>query len=477
MDRGSTAQGGGGWREVLQVAWPLVVSTGSFTLMQFVDRIFLAWYDARAIQAALPAGILSFTLISGFMATAGFVNTFVAQYHGAGDARGCSRSTAQGVWLSLMSWPLLLALIPLGRAVLRVSGHPPEVLALELQYFTILMAGGVSIPLGAAISGFFTGRGDTRTNMLATIAGNVVNAGLAYVLVFGRLGLPELGIRGAGIATVLSGFVAPALLGARYFARSLRASHATAETWRIDRALLARLVRFGLPSGLHLCLDVASFSVFVLLIGRLGGAALAVSNLSLSINMLAFMPLIGISIAATTLVGQYQGRGDSSSAERAGWSSLRVGLAYMACVGATYVLFPGFYFGLFTQREAAGLHRAELLETGRWLLCMMAAWGLFDAATLVLSGALKGAGDTRFVMLYTSAMAWGLLVPVQATLTLRYGAGVLASWGWLTTYIMLLSVGFVLRFRGGRWKDIRVVPPAGPPPVAPEGGESVLLPE
>jgi multidrug resistance protein, MATE family len=467
----------GGIREVVRVAWPLIISTGSFTLMQFVDRMFLAWHDAVSIQAALPAGILSFTLVSGFMAMAGYTNTFVAQYHGAGDRRGCSRATAQGVWLSLLSWPLLLALIVPGQWLLRVSGHPPDVLAQELDYFTILMAGGVTVPLGAAASSFFTGRGDTFTNMVATVAGNLVNVGLDYLMIFGHGGFPAMGIRGAAYATVLAGLVPPLLLGARYFGRSLRAGYGTAETWRPDRVLLTRLLRFGLPAGIHLCLDVASFTVFVLLIGRLGGEALAVSNLALSINMLAFMPLIGISVAASTLVGQYQGRGDSATAEKAGWNALRVGLGYMAVVGATYLLLPGVYFGLFARRAESGLDAAALLQTGRWLLVMMAGWGLFDAANLVLAGALKGAGDTRFVMIYSSVMGWGLLVPVQLALSLYVRAGVLLSWGWLTLYIILLSAGFLVRFRGARWKDIRVIEPVGPPAVAREGGERVLLPD
>lgn len=464
----------GGYREVLRIALPLIISTGSFTLMQFVDRMFLAWHSALAIQAALPAGILSFTLISGFMATAGYANTFVAQYHGAGDRRGCSRATAQGVWLSLACWPILLLLIPVGHLLLRASGHPAEVLALELDYFTILLAGGVTVPLGAAVSSFFTGRGDTFTNMVATVAGNLVNVLLDYLLIFGHGGFPELGIRGAAYATVIAGLVPPLWLGVIYFGRRLRAEYRTHETWRPDRALLGRLIRFGLPSGIHLCLDVASFTVFVLMIGRLGGAALAVSNLALSINMLAFMPLIGISIAASTLVGQYQGRGDSTTAERAGWNSLRVGLLYMTVVGLSYLLLPEFYFGLFARRAESGLDRAVLLADGRWLLVMMAAWGLFDAVTLVLSGALKGAGDTRFVMIYSSAMAWGLLVPVQVLLTLRFQAGVLLSWGWLTLYVMVLSIGFWFRFRGAKWKSIRVVEPVAPPPIT---HESVVLPE
>ena len=455
----------GGYREVLRVAWPLIISTGSFTLMQFIDRMFLAWFSAVSIQAALPAGILSFTLISGFMAVAGYANTFVAQYHGAGEKAGCSRATAQAIWMSFFTWPVLLLLIPVGRFFLRASGHPAEVLAQELPYFTILMAGSLSVSLSAAVSSFFTGRGDTMTNMLANLVGNAVNVVLDYVFIFGHAGFPRMGIAGAAYATVIAGFVTPGILLAIYFGRKLRAEYGTARHWKLEGRLFWRMIRFGLPSGISLCLDVASFTAFVLFTGRMGELALAVSNIAFSINMVAFMPLVGISIAASTLVGQYQGKGDSLTAERAGWTSLRVGLAYMAIVALSYIALPATYFGLFARGEENGLSLAELLPLGRKLLLMMATWGLLDAVNLIVSGALKGAGDTRFVMWYSSLMAWCVMVPGQAFIVMVLNGGILMSWGWLTFYIMLVSSGFYLRFRRGRWKSIEVLEREIPAPV------------
>lgn len=467
----------GGYREVLRIAYPLVISTGSFSLMQFVDRVFLAQYSSVSIQAALPAGLLSFTLVSAFMAIAGYANTFVAQYHGSGDPRGCSRATAQGVWLALLSWPLILLLILAGRGLLRLAGHAPEVLEEELTYLTILMAGGVTIPLGAAISSFFTGRGDTLTNMYAQVAGNAVNVLLDYVMIFGHWGFPAMGIRGAAYATVVAGFVPVVIQGAIYFSRAMHARYETRTSFGFDRPLFLRMVRFGLPSGLHLFLDVSSFSVFVLMTGHMGALALAVSNIALSINSLAFMPLIGISIAASTLVGQYQGRQDGETAAKAGWTSLKVGLIYMSFMAATYLLFPHHYFVLFSERSGGGFSQAELLSVGRFLLVMMATWGLLDTVNLVLSGALKGAGDTRFVMWYSTLVAWGALVPGQWYIIYRLEAGILASWAFLAFIIMIMSVGFVLRFRAGAWKSIELIErqqPLAPPRAA---AEAAVMPD
>ena len=463
---------------MLRVAWPLIVSMGSFTLMQFCDRLFLARYSLAAIQAALPAGILSFTLIGGFMALAGYAGTFVSQYHGAGDRPACARATAQGIWLAVASWPLILALTPLGFAALRASGHPPEVLALERSYFGILMAGGIAVPLNAALNGFFSGRGDTRTTMIASLIGNVANVVLDYLMIFGRGGFPRWGIAGAAVASVIAGFVSTAYLAALYFSRTIDGAHSTRSHLRPEPALMRRLLRFGMPSAVHLVLDVGSFTLFCLWMGRLGGEALAASNIALSINNLAFMPLMGIGMAASILVGRYQGAREPAAARRSGWTSLWIGLMYMGVVGATFLLMPGAYFALFagTGDDAAAIE--ALLPMGRWLLVMMAAWGLFDAANVIVSGALRGSGDTRFVMWYSVAMAWVFWIAGEAVILFAWGGGLIASWVWMVAYVILLAVGFVRRFAGTRWQSIDLLGRGESPlPPAHPGAEAGMVKE
>ncbi|HRZ12026.1 MAG TPA: MATE family efflux transporter [Kiritimatiellia bacterium] len=464
----------GGYRETLKVAWPLILSMGSFTLMQFTDRLFLAWYSAVSIQAALPAGILSFTMVSGFMALAGYANTFVAQYHGAGNGPGCSRATAQGTLLALASWPLMLALIPLGLWLLRISGHAPAVLAEERAYFAILMLGGVTAPLGAAVGGFFSGRGDTFTTMVTNVMGNVLNIVLDYAMIFGRWGFPEMGIRGAAWATVISGFVSPALLLLLYFSRRYDQPFRTRAEFRWDAVLLRRMLRFGLPAALHLVLDVGAFTLFVLLTGRLGATALAASNIALSINNIAFMPLIGISIAASILVGQYQGRRQGAIAEKAGWTSLKLGWIYMGVIALTFALFPQAYFRLFTWRGGAELPLENILPVGRWLLLMMAAWGLLDAVNLILSGALKGAGDTRFVMIYSVVMAWGFWMSGEMVIIFLLGGGIVPAWAWMTAFVFVMAAGFLWRFRSGRWKTIELIERQTPIQPTRPGAEALI---
>ena len=459
----------GGYRELWRIAYPLVLSTAGLTINQFVDRIFLGRHSLTDIQAALPAGIMSFTLISGFMALCGYVNTFVAQYHGASEPKQCARMTAQGVILALLAWPAMLALIPAGEWILRLSNHPPDVLQAELAYFRPLMWGSLAVPLCAAIGSFYTGRGDTLRNMTAMLAGNAVNIALDYAWIFGRWGFPECGIAGAAWATVVAGFVPPLLLFAHYFGSPhLRRVYATVATFRFDWEMTRRLLHFGVPSAVNFLLDIGGFTFFILLIGRLGGVELAASNIAFSLNHLSFMPLVGLGIAASTLVGQYQGRGDNATAEKVGWTAIKMGWAYAIAIGALFVLLPRPLFLLFAEKgNPASID--PLMPLASRLMIGVAIWGVLDACNIIFAGALKGAGDTRFVMAWAMVMCWGFWIVGELVILLWLKAGLMAAWLWLVLYVIILGLGFLWRFRQGRWKTIQVIdrqippmPPHGP---------------
>jgi len=445
----------GGYREMWRIAAPLILSMGSFTIMQFCDRVFLSRYSSVTIQAALPAGILAHTLICFFQALAGYAGTFTAHYHGAKAADQGVRAAVQGLWLAFVSWPLIILLIPLGCWLMALSGHAPDVLAAENKYFIILMAGGIMVPLNAAIGGYFIGVGRTKINMFANALGCLLNIVLNYAMIFGHWGCPEMGIAGAAYATLISGLAACLLQLFIFFREQVTRTIGFSALLKIDTALMSRILRFGMPSGLQLLLDIGAFALFVMLTGRLGEVSLAASNIALSINNLAFAPLLGFGMAASTLVSQQQGAGNPEAAERAGYTGLKMGLVYMCAIGATFILFPKEYFELFRPKSAS-FSATELLAIGRTMLYLMTAWGLLDTVSIVLSGALKGAGDTRFVMVYMLLGGWLVLVP-GTLLLLHLGYGILGLWVWLAVYISVLAIGFWWRWQQGRWKTIRVI--------------------
>lgn len=438
----------------MQVAWPLIVNSASFAVLNFSDRLFLSNYGDAEFRASLPAGILFFTLVCGFMALAGYVSTFVAQMYGAGDKKGCAQATAQGIIFSLLSIPLIMLLTPVGLWCLRLSGHEPGVLAMEEEYFRILMWCGGGMTMSSALSGFFSGRGKTSVVMITNIVANGVNVVLNYVMIFGIGPFPELGITGAGWATVIGSWLCPLIFAVLYFTGDINREFSTWKNLRFNSWLFKRMLRFGFPSGVHWFLDVAAFTVFVLLVGRLGAIAHIASNIALSINLVAFMPMIGMGIGASILVGQYLGRNDPENAERIGWLAMKIGISYVALTGLTFVLFPEFYINIFNGQSAATVSYDELLFMVRILMVMLAIWGMADAVALILSGALKGAGDTHFVMYFQSAVAWGILVAGQLVIVVWLELNIYISWAWTLIYVFILGAGFFLRFRSGKWKTI-----------------------
>ncbi|NOU36483.1 MAG: MATE family efflux transporter [Kiritimatiellaceae bacterium] len=450
----NTTHSSSSYRALLRIAVPLIITSASFTVQNFCDRMFLAWYSPATLQAAVPAGILFFTLVCGFMSTAAFSNSLVAQYYGSGDLHSCSRSVAQSILLALFSFPLILLMIPVGRWMLSLSGHAPEVLAAEKTYLTVLLSGGLFLPLSSAVSSFFSGRGLTKVVMLCALLGTFVNLILNWLLIFGVGPFPEMGIAGAALASVISGFISPLIMLGLYFSKKNDRLYNTRRLFYFDAPLFRRLLRFGVPSGIHMTLDIGAFSLFVLLVGRLGETAFMAANIALSVNMIAFMPSIGIGQAAGTLVGQHLGRRDLDGAAAVGWRAVHIGWIYTLCAALTFVLMPEVYIRLFARGDAPF---DEIFNLARTLLIFASCWGLMDATNLIISGALRGAGDTHFVMWYETSMAWFFFAAGEVLIVLVLKLGVIAAWAWALVYISLLAVGMIARFRSKRWQLIELI--------------------
>ena len=449
----------GGYRHVLRLVVPMVLSNAAFTVMQFTDRVLVARFSSEAIQAAMPAGILTFCLLSLFSATAGYAGTFVAQYHGAGDRRATIRSCAAGVWLTILFLPLFAALVPLCSWILSLTARDAALLALEDRYAFWMLAGAPLVSLHWVLSGYLVGRNRVVANALVTVAGCAANVGLDFWLIFGGWGVPALGLAGAGIATFGSVAIQVAgTLGLVLAERDVRALPRR-ELMRPDWDLVRRIVRFGLPSGVQLCFDMASFTVFVLLTGRLDPLSLATSNIAFSINNLAFSPLMGFSNAASILAGQFQGAEKPLLAQDSVMRCLRLAWCYMAPCAAVFLLLPGPLLGAFRSPDAP-YTVAQMTDLGRTLLAMLAAWGMFDTMNLVFLGALKGAGDTRFAMAWLLGTEWLVFVPGVLVAMCVLDGGILGAWTVQLGYIVLLSLGLYVRWKRGRWMSIRLVGPA-----------------
>jgi MATE family multidrug resistance protein len=456
-----------GYRQLLAMAIPLILSTGALSVQFFVDRMFLTWYSSVAIAAVVPAGILNFAIASVFIGTAGYVNAFVAQYFGAGRYERIGPSVWQGIYVALAGGLVLLMIAPASTAIFRFIGHSPEVQRAEATYFRILCYGSFFPIASAAMTGFFSGRGRNWPVMVINTSATCVNILLNYLLIFGRWGFPEMGVAGAALATVISGVLSFLVYLLALARPAFDKTYKTLRGWAFNSEFFRRLLRFGLPSGVQFFIDMAGFSIFLLIVGRIGTVELAATNITFNINTLAFMPMIGFGIAISVTVGQYIGEFKPEMAERAVYSGAQITFLYMALIAMAYVGFPQVFVFAFSAR-ANPEEFAPIGDLVRILLRFVALYTLFDTLNIVFASAIKGAGDTRFVMIMIVGLSLGALVFPTFLVLIVFEKGIYAAWIIISIYVILLGGSFLLRFLTGKWKSMRVIeqtaqstPPAG----------------
>lgn len=450
--------GRGGLRDAFRIIWPLMLSNSVQAIMMFTDRIFLSRYSDEAMQASVPAGTLSYLFLCVLQVTVCYSGTFVAQFHGAGRRLASARAMTQGIWLMALTVPLTLAAIPLGHFLMGISGHAPSIIKIERTYFDILMVGGTLLPVGGALSGYFTGRGFTQLVMWVSVAGSVLNIALDWMLIYGHCGFPELGIAGAAYATVASLAATVLATAVAAFRERVFSGRRGRASLSFDPSLSFRIVKFGLPSGIHVLLDMVTFTFFLFVVGRediAGPMEFGASNVCFNINHLIFSPLIGIGMGAGILVGNYQGAGEHEAARRAGWSSMYVGWIF---TGASLLLLALFFRPavLIFLSERTAFDPDEFVSLCRVLVTILSSWCMFDVINVICGGALKGAGDTRFVMAVGVATGFFLWVPMILAAA-RYAPSVVNLWLTLPLYVFVLAMTLLARWCRGAWCKIKLI--------------------
>ncbi|MEM7312409.1 MAG: MATE family efflux transporter [Planctomycetota bacterium] len=445
-----------GGREVMIVALPLVASLLSWTIMNFVDRMFLLWHSQEAMAAAMPAGMVVFTLICFPMGIAGYANTFVAQYDGSGQHSQIGKIVWQAFFIGIAATPLYLLTVYVAPSLFQMAGHPPTIQAHEVTYYRAMIPGAGGMVCAVGLSTFFSGRGKTNTVMFVDSAAALLNVVLDYAWIFGKFGFAEFGISGAGYATSTCQWTRVAI----YLFLLLR--HADVNDGfgiragrTVSWSLLKRLFRFGGPEGLRMFVEVGAFSVFLMLIGALGKLEMTASTLAFNINSVAFVPLLGLGTAVSTLVGQQLGKNQPQMAKRATLNSLTFAVLYTAVTGGFYTLLPD----LMLIGHAAGSDPVEFAEVRSLtivLLRYVAVYCLFDACVVVFSSALKGAGDTRFVLMTTLIFSPCFIAAAWLGRTIL-GWRIHGCWLVLTGWICILGIIYAVRYRSGQWESMRVI--------------------
>src|SRR5512133_3955810 len=434
---------------LLKLAIPMILSTSAISLMQIIDAIVLSRHSSEAVAAIGPSG-LAVILFQGFLfGTAGYAGTFVAHSHGRGDSHGVRSSAWLGIHTSLASGIVGLAVAWPIAQLFFLAGHAPQVARDESTYFWICMAGSIFPVLGGALAGWLSGIGRPVIVTGVTFVSFVVNAVLAWGLVLGEWGFPEMGIAGAALATVIAQAVA-VILYAILFAKSGGLTDAAAR--RIEWLELRRFLLLAVPMGLRISGELAAWTLFLVVVGRLGTVELAASSIAFRVNGTAFFPALGLGQAAGVLVGHARGAGRDNDIPAIGWQSLMVCEIWMVTMA---ILFATASAPLVSIFAGNGPESVSIVETGSLLMKFVACYCIFDAANVVIGSVLASAGDTHWIartFFVCSAVFLTLLWLID-----RNPPGLIAEWSLATLFVFATALIWSLRFRAGVWRKLQVI--------------------
>jgi multidrug resistance protein, MATE family len=425
------------------LALPVVLAELGWVTMGMVDILMVGRLSPEAIGAVgigsavfMGIGVFAMGLLLG-------LDTLVAQAFGAGRLDECHRWLVHGVALALVLSVPITALLFWIASGLDAWGLDPQVQALAKPYMTIIAWSLPPLLLYAAFRRYLQGMGVVRPVMIALIGANVVNAFVNWVLIFGELGAPALGVDGAAWATVASRVMMASFLLAVIVYREQGRRPGLFETSpRIELAWIRRLCALGFPAAMQLTLEVGVFAAATALAGWLTPAALAAHQVAINIAALTFMVPLGIASAGAVRVGQAIGRRDLPGASRAGWTALLFGTTFMASAAAAFFLIPGLLIGAFTSD-------ADVVRIGVSLLAIAAVFQLFDGLQGVATGVLRGLGNTRTPMLWNLAGHWFVGLPLGYTLCFVSGYGIHGLWWGLSTGLIICGVALLLVWHRG----------------------------
>ncbi|MFT7288454.1 MAG: MATE family multidrug resistance protein [Halieaceae bacterium] len=435
--------------ELFRLALPMVVSQGAFALMMFADRFFLSRVSSVHVAASLGGGVSFWVCLCFFNGIAAYGNAMVAQYFGGRDLPSCPKVVSQGVILCFLAQPLLLLLAWPMLNLFEWMGHAPELIELEKPYFLTLWIGALAFLLKTVMASYFSGIGHTRVVMIADVIGVILNVPLSYALIFGRFGLPELGIAGAALGTVLAALVTIGIYLLFYFNAVHARRFSVHSSFVYVPGIMRRYLRLGLPSGLEVLVGMGTFNVFLLMFQSYGIAEGAAMAIVFNWDMLSFVPLMGLNIAIMSMIGRTVGAGDLSRTNEVIAAGFILGVTYSGALGILFVIFREPLLGVFAT---PGEDFSVILAVGAPMMVGMATYVVADSLILVCSGVLRGAGDTRWLML-TSMIVHVLMLLAQVLVIVVMQEGPLVSWGVFVVTLIINSLLYLWRVFGSRWRQ------------------------
>ncbi len=466
-------------REMARIAVPTIATMASYTTMTFADKWLVSRLGAEYVGAQGNGGLAGWVPISLAMGTVQIINSYVSQNMGAGKPERGAAYAWNGIWLVAI-WAVIL--LPYGWAlpsIFTLAKMDPQQVEWATQYGQILVYGSFLTMATRALSQFFYGMHRAGVVTFAGVAANIVNLFLSAVLVFGNqtppaglgafgdivhqtatfFGIKPMGIAGSAYGTVIATGVELAIPLAFFLSPSFNAKYHTRRAWRWSREHVRDIIKVGWPGGAMFGNEMVCWGFFmVYLVSHFGPVHASAGWIAHQYMSLSFMPSVGISVAVSALVGKYMGMRRPDLAAARAWLGLRIAMVYMGVCGVLFVVFRHQLVDLFIEQGTSDADHAQIVALGAQFLIAAAAFQLFDAVAMTMSGALRGAGDTVWIGVLTVALAW--VVIVGGGLAMIHWVPSFSSVGpWMAAaaYIMALAAVSLGRFLSGKWRTRSLV--------------------
>ena len=437
---------------IIVLAVPAVIENLFQTVLGFVDTYFVSKIGLAAVSAVGVTNAVLAIYFALFMAIGVAANVRIANFRGAGFEEKARHISQQSIVLSVV-FGILTGIVTLifAEPLLRLMGIEDEVLQQGSLYFRIVGIPSIFMSLMFVLSAILRGAGDTRSPMITSIIINIVNAGLDYVLIFGFMFIPELGMTGAALATVISRIVGSILLF--YFINRTPNLKFRRDYWKLDKGHLMELTTLGAPAAGERLVMRAGQIVYFGFVVALGTNAFAAHQIAGNVEVFSYMIGYGIATATTILVGQEIGAGRHEEAKRFAKLSTILAFGFMAVLGAVLFFFGDWAGSFFTEDQ-------EVINDIGTALKISGVFQPFLAVLLIMTGAFQGANNTKFPMYLTAVGMWAIRTLLVYVLAITLDWGLAGVWIAIGIDISVRAVVLVIQFQRGKWMALEKAPEA-----------------
>lgn len=437
-------------KKVLELAGPSLAEMVLINLVQMLNMIMVGRVGAEAVAAVGLTNQPVFFALAAFMALNVGTTAIVARSIGAGYYKEANQAAQQAFVLNLLLSVFVIVVCYLfAEQLLVFMGAAPEVLVDGVKYaqVTFLSLGFITVSMG--LTAVLRGAGDTVTPMRINVLSNILVVIIGFPLIYGYFGLPEMGVVGAAVATAIARFVSAVWVTYVLFSGKFIIKLSWKRFWVFERDMIQRIIKVGLPAAGEQFLLRGGQIIFARVVAGLGTATFAANQIAFSVLGLTFMPGMAFATAATTLVGQGLGAKKAELAEKFGWETRRLGSIVAGSIGVLFVIFAPYIMMLYSNDP-------EVIAQGAIALRVVGLVQVAQSTQFILSGALRGAGDTRYPLYATFVGVWLFRVALCLLFVLVFEWGILGAWLAIAIDQVVRSFMIHKRYKNGKWKNTEV---------------------